>query len=243
MFPIIIMTTLGWILLSVSVLRTISLEARSKSLFASALFSAGLVVVIVGPRILSPVVLLCLIGIIGIGLRPSVRFLRRFLDEREQMELPMVLDELILAMKAGKNLRTATSEVGRRTSGRLGKLFREIGARLERGADPPAWQGLSGEIVGEIIKAYRANTKVIDRLIAYRRRCRARANFRRKSGQVTSQTRAQAIISLAIYVPMIFIHESQAEEGMSFRLPLSLALFVAAQIWIHIGARRIRWTV
>jgi Flp pilus assembly protein TadB len=243
MNPLIALSALGWILFSMSAARIFELGSRERSLFAPVSFFAGTLLVSVAPRFLSPVVLLCLIGILGASLRPLAEFFRRFLDEKDRKSLPALLDELVLTMKAGRSLRFALIEVSGRTNERLGRVLREISARLEHGASVEGMRGLSLELMREMARIHRSNVKVVDQVASFRRICRVRENFRRKSGQVTAQTRAQAAISFLLFAPLVGFHFHQSDEPWNARLALALGLFLAAQAWIHFGSRRVRWTV
>lgn len=243
MNPLIALSALGWILFSMSVARIFELGPRARSLFAPVSFFAGTLLVSVAPRFLSPVVLLCLIGILGASLRPLAEFFRRFLDERDRAALPALLDELVLTMKAGRSLRFALVEVSDRTKGRMGRVLREIAARLEHGASMDGMRGLSLELMREMSRIHRSQVKVVDQVVSFRRICRVRANFRRKSGQVTAQTRAQAAISFLLFAPLVVFHFHQSEDPLNGRLALAVVMFLGAQAWIHFGSRRVKWTV
>lgn len=243
MNPLIVLSMLGWILVSMSAARIFELGSRERSLFLPVSFLAGTFVVVVAPRFLSPAVLICLIGILGASLRPLADIFRRVRDEHDRNLLSGVLDELILTMKAGRSLKFAIIEVSDRTPGRLSRIFREIAARLDHGGSAGGMRGLSAELMSEFGRAHRSSAKVVDQIVSFRRICRVRTSFRRKSGQVTAQTRAQAAISCLLYAPLVIFHFNQADEPWNSRLAVSLGAFCCAQIWIHLGSRRVKWTV
>lgn len=183
----------------------------------------------------------CLIGALALILRGASRFFHRHAEIALLEALPSFLDRAILSMKAGRPLKTALRESARELSPSLARRWHEISDRLEfSGSD----DGLS-PTEREFLRALRSagGAKVIDRLEAWRHSARLREEFRRKSGQITLQARAQAALAAFLFVPVFFWNVFGVERPSFRRCALAVSLFALAQVWIHVASRRWKWTV
>lgn len=182
-----------------------------------------------------------LIGAFALILRGASRFFQ-FRAEKALIEaLPLFLDRVILNLKAGKALKQALRESARELSPAAKERWNEISDRLDlAGSDDdlsPAER--------ELLRGFRnvGTAKVTERLEGWRHSLRLREEFRRKSGQVTLQVRAQAALAIFLFAPVFLWNVFGVEHVSIRRCATALALFVLAQVWIHVVFRRWKWTV
>lgn len=153
------------------------------------------------------------------------------------------LDHLLLSVKSGRSLRSALRELSEgdlaENSGRLWKSFAE---RFEHGGGFDSSQPLSSEILTELRQTEKRGTRATESLESLRSHLRLRLDFRRRSGQLTLQTRLQAVLASFLYLPLL---GWQFHDGNFFRQRtlVSFALFLTSQIWIHWLSRRFQWKV
>lgn len=153
------------------------------------------------------------------------------------------LDRVLLSVKSGRSLRSALREIseekGPPATVKLWKSFRE---RFEHGGGFDSSQLLSGEILAELRLTEKRGTRATESLESLRSNLRLRLEFRRRSGQLTLQTRLQAFLASFLYLPLLCW---QFFEGNFFRQRtlISFSLFLVSQIWIHWLSKRFQWKV
>jgi Flp pilus assembly protein TadB len=184
-----------------------------------------------------------IVGVLGLSLSPIRHIRRIYFEKRMHESLLGLLDEVILSMRSGHSLRITLEIVGNRHPGLIGHIFIEIARRLEHGSGSDGLHGISLELMTEFARAHQSNVKIIDQICLYRRTCRIKSNFRRKSGQVTAQTRMQSVLTCVLYAPLLGFYIFSVQQPFSSRLFLSVGLFSVAQVWIHFGSRRVKWCI
>ncbi|MBX2988199.1 MAG: type II secretion system F family protein [Bdellovibrionaceae bacterium] len=153
-----------------------------------------------------------------------------------------MLDRAILSMKSGRSLRISLREAARESPPFLSRLLHNIIDRLEHGAASGKSSGLAAEIARELRRAELRGGRMLESMESFRRDLRLRADFRHKSGQLTLQTRAQAILALLLYLPLLGI-QIRSGHLLAARTLVSVALFFGAQLCIHLTARSFKWKV
>ena len=88
----------------------------------------------------------------------------------------------------------------------------------------------------------RSSTKVIDQLSSFRDGLKIQRNLRHKSGQVTKQIRAQAVVAIFIYCGIFLLSwlNFQLKEH-PLLIAVSLLLLVTGEIVIFWAGGQIKW--
>ena len=239
----ILVPMLGSLLLMMSVRRMSVIKALSERGHRAFFVTAGFFPLIALAINTSPLVLWCLIGCLVMFLRGLDTFFRRLSPDFSLENALELLDQVILSMKSGRSLRNSLQEATRTFSKHeMSRVLQELVARLEHGGDFSESSPIAREFLREIRLIEAKGTKMIAAFESFRSLVRTRFIFRRRSGQVTLQTRVQAGVSCLLFAPLLFF---QARSGTFFsaRTAISVALFVTAQVWIHFLSRRHTWKV
>lgn len=170
-----------------------------------------------------------------------------FLDRRNRdfsLENALfVLDHMILSMKGGRSLRWSLKHANQSVAEpKMSQLLHRLGERLEHSAGAENSGGLFSEILKELRELEARGRRSIESLESFRAELRTRADFRRRSGQLTLQTRLQAGLAAILYLPLVFI-QWRAGNLWCPRTLISLGLFAAAQVIIQMTYRSFRWSV
>lgn len=225
---------IGLLIVLASAPRTTFTRARDRVLLGVFVFLCALTTK-------NPFITWCLIGAIAAFLRGASRFFH-LRDEKALSEaLPHFLDRVILSLKAGRPLKIALRESARELSPPARKKWAEISDRLEfSGSDDDLSRSDR-----ELLRGFRdaGGGKITERLEAWRSSVRLREEFRRKSGQVTLQIRAQAALASLLFAPAFVWNVFGTDHPSVQRCVIAAVLFAAAQIWIHFGFGRWAWTV
>ena len=183
------------------------------------------------------------IGIILTSLIFFQKILSFFIKRTHQLREIAFIDEIILLMKSGKSAQTSLKMTYSYLSEWEKSVFKPILFCFEH-------ENLSDNSVLKFQKFYfeelehilKSSTKVIDQLISFRDGLKIQRNLRHKSGQVTQQIRAQAVVALFIYCGIFTL------SWMNFRLSeqrgiivVSVVLFVAGQSLVFLMGGRIKW--
>lgn len=181
-----------------------------------------------------------MIGGFAVGLRTPIFFAAQVTENRLMTHLPDLLEEIWMGMHSGQTFRRALHEIScRQTTLWLRRLTADFFNRLESSAGEKGLQGLSREVMVEFVAIDRALSRSADQVKALRRFYRIRADFRRKSGIVTTQTRLQSLLAIALFLPLLILNiKAGSQTG---RLLVAGGLFLAAQVWIQTGFRGQKW--
>jgi hypothetical protein len=190
----------------------------------------------------SSIILWTLIGCLSLILRALPNILSKFRRTLSLEESIQLLDRLILSMRSGFSLRSSLKEASRDGAKETRRAAQDLFERLENGGVIGPRDVLTGEILRELRRIEARATRSIEAVQSLRSALRIRADFRRKSGQITLQIRLQAALAVTLYLPLLFI---QWRSGHLFaaRTLLSMFLFAGAQIWIQMVFRRFEWKV
>ena len=164
--------------------------------------------------------------------------------ERDQIE---ILDLIILGMRSGQSYRVSLRQVLRRPPWLAG--FGELlGRRLEH-----HWQGSTDHFAGwparlqsfagDLISVDQSPHDALKRLQAWRRQLRTEFEFRRRSGQILTQIRTQAVVVGALYFALLAGVNWQVGFWRYRTLFLvSLALFSAGVFAIFTLGKKVKWS-
>ncbi len=173
----------------------------------------------------------------GLRLSRARRFRKQFAES---------LSLLILKMRSGKAFRHAFAEVTSESETmmkvRLGEIRDLVVFSQQQNRLPPS--EFIQEIVTEFRIADRETHAALRRLHTFRSRLRCEDDFRRKSGQVLRQIRAQSLLLTGLYLAvLIFVVTRFGFQKNSTCIAMSLFFFGCGLAWIWTGGRRIRWKV
>lgn len=169
---------------------------------------------------------------------------RRSRDFRERFR--EMLTHLILKMKSGRSFRQSLaetiSESDLRSRTKLSEIANVVVFSQQR--TRVASDAFVREVIEEFHRVDRAPHSAIQRLVVFRDKLRLEDDFRRRSGQVLAQLRAQSFVMTGLYLAVLsfVIHQFGWRANARF-IVASAALFTAGAAWIWIGGRRIRWKV
>ncbi|HRO66435.1 MAG TPA: hypothetical protein PL182_02600 [Pseudobdellovibrionaceae bacterium] len=239
----ILVPMLGSLLLMMSVRRMSVAKALSERKHRAFFVTAGFFPLVALAINTSPLVLWCLIGSLVLFLRALDTFFRRFSTDFTLENALELLDQVILSMKSGRSLRNSLQDAVRTFSKHeMSRVLQELVARMEHGGDFSKSQPIAREILREIRLIDAKGTKMIAAFESFRSLVRTRFIFRRRSGQVTLQTRVQAGVSCLLFAPLLFF-QLRSGNFSDVRTVISVILFVVAQVWIHFLSRRHAWKV
>lgn len=178
-----------------------------------------------------------ILAMFALRVHRTVSFRKRFTDS---------LSLLILKMRAGKGFRQALMEVI--TEGEPHVRVR-LGEIRELVVFSPQQESVSEtKFVRDIISEFRladsSPHSALRRVQAFRDRLRAEDDFRRRSGQVLRQIRAQAVLLSSLYLAvLLFVIRSFGYESVATLVLMSVFLFVCGITWIWCGGRKLKWKV
>ncbi len=154
-----------------------------------------------------------------------------------------VLDQLILLLKSGKSAQASLKIVLSSFSVWEKMIFRNLQTIFE--IDQQEIKPLTEKhqfYFQEMHTILRSSSHVIEQLKSFREGLRIQRNLRHKSGQVTQQIRAQAMVSVIIYVGIFSLSHAYLNLKNSIALIfISLLLFLIGFGTIFIFGGRIKW--
>ena len=186
---------------------------------------------------------------IGIFLVTLIRFdkIIRYFSQKtfERMHLH-IIERLILLLKSGKSPQTSVKIVFENLSSwekttfcGISEIF-EIGTR--KVSEFSAFSEIQQQFFTELAGILRSTSNVAEHLATFRRGLRLYNGLKRRSEQAVQATKAQALVSLLIYLMLIFLSHSYLNlKLLTIPVFVSLALFVTGQIFIYRLGRGIRW--
>jgi Flp pilus assembly protein TadB len=156
------------------------------------------------------------------------------------------LSLVILKMKSGKSFRHAFSETITESDPYLREKLAEINDLVVFSQQHALTQHTAfiRHLVCELRLADQAPHASLKRLQTFRDRLRGEDDFRRRSGQVLRQIRAQSLLMVGLYVAVMAFVIRQFGFRPHIRLiSVSLLLFTLGISWIWLGGRRLKWKV
>ncbi len=159
----------------------------------------------------------------------------------------IIITRLILKMKAGRAFRQALAEIIAEVDPHMRATLSEVRDLVvfsQHDATETAESPLLRSIVHEFRLVDSLPHAALRRLIVFREKNQTENEFRRKSGQVLHQIRAQSLLLGGLYLAVLgFVsHQFGAMKHVQL-IFASLILFSMGQFWIWWGGRRWKWKV
>ena len=172
-----------------------------------------------------------------------IRFFREKTFERMHLH---IIERLILLLRSGKSAQTGTKNVFENLTSWQKVTFRGINEIFEirnrEVGEISAFSENQQQYFAELAHILRSTSNITDQLIAFRRGLRLYSGLKQRSRQAVQATKAQAIVSLVIYLMLIVLSKSYLNlKLLSFPVFASLAFFVTGQIIIYKLGGIIRW--
>jgi Flp pilus assembly protein TadB len=237
-----------------SVIRTIAMMRSDSILRTEDLPKIGIAVVLFGAMSVicscyfpSVAVIAVVIYVMtALSLPQGIRWRRLAEFERSKVHF---LSHLVMRMKTGESLRTALSGVVVECQYRQPVLvffYQQLQTSLLMGEVSRSLCKMRAveELARALIRAEKSSHHCVSRLQSLRELYQKRSDFRRRSGQVTTQLRAQAVLLALLYFALSIgmFWEYGTEKYIELRL-LSLLLFFLGIIMIFYLGRRLRWKI
>lgn len=183
------------------------------------------------------------IGIFFVSLIFFNKILSFFAEKTFLQRSIQLIDELILLMKTGKSAQTSIKIIYSHLSNWEKIVFKPTLFYFEH--ENCAHESILKRhhfYFEELKQILRSSTKVIDQLSCFREGLRIQRNLRHRSGQVTKQIHAQAVVAIFIYIGMFFLSwfnfNLSNEVGL---IMISLSLFVLGQVFVFVIGGKIKW--
>lgn len=158
-----------------------------------------------------------------------------------------VLTRLILKMKSGRAFRQALSEIIDEVDPQMRSSLleaRDLVVFSQHDAIETVHSPILRAVVCEFRLADQLPHAALRRLLVFREKIQTENEFRRKSGQVLKQIRAQSMLLGGLYLAVLAFVAHQFGAMKHIRLIFaSVFLFVMGQIWIWWGGKRFKWKV
>lgn len=203
------------------------------------------IVVLMGSTKSSSLTLWLFIGILLKSLKFFPIILRIFLNRKIRKTLIPYLDLVILNIQSGKSMHVSMREATEIQEGWMKNQLKEVHLYVfSEGASPPAKSALLKRFSTELHRIAHSQSKYFEQLKALRRELKMQEDFRRRSGQVTQQLKAQAIIVTALYLALLafVILQFGFKENRQIVLS-SVAIFKVGLFWMFMIGRRMKWKV
>lgn len=165
------------------------------------------------------------------------RFQRKFL---------LILDQVILGMSSGLSFRQSFESAKNRMEPIVQQQLAEIMGHVAFSQQKSSSQTneFLRDLIEELTLVDQQPHRALQRLQTLRRKLKMEQNFRRRSGQVTQQLRAQAIILSGMYAFLLIFVSQQIGLSRYLNLTLiSLMLFSLGLLFILNIGKRFRWKV
>jgi hypothetical protein len=157
------------------------------------------------------------------------------------------LTRLILKMKAGRAFRQALNEIIEEVEPQMRASLVEIRDFVIFSQHEPSTH-MSSPILESIVNEFRLADQsphaALRRLLVFREKIHTENDFRRRSGQVLRQIRAQSLLLGGLYLAVLaFVsHQFGAMKHIQI-IFASIFLFSVGQFWIWWGGRNWKWKV
>jgi hypothetical protein len=192
-----------------------------------------------------PFLLWLFIGILLISLKFSPKILRFILERRLATAMIPFLDAVILGLQAGQSFRVSFHAAIESQRGWIRNQLRDLyNSVVMNDGVVDLKSALLADLREEFLEIDRSQMKCVDQLKALRRQQKLREDFRRRSGQVTQQIKAQAIIVTALFCGLAgFVIAQFGWRAHAKLILLSSVVFILGLIWIFSMGRRLKWNV
>lgn len=157
-----------------------------------------------------------------------------------------ILNMIILKMKSQKSFRNSFSEVITESATSTQRILIDIRDVVVFSQQNKSiiLSAFTQKIILEFVLADQAPHAALKRLIQFRDRLKIQTDFRRKSGQVLQQIRAQSFILTAIYLALlVFVLKRFGFETNQRIIFLSLSFFIIGLGVIFYGGHKLKWKI
>ncbi len=172
-------------------------------------------------------------------------WLETHLESQLQRILVPFLDHTILSIQTGIPLRNAAKESAQRFTGwKKYELLKACSSLILSSEQMNLQSGVLCHLFDEIRWIDQGRNKTLEQLKSLRWHYKVHEDFRRRSGQISQQTRIQAIVMTILYVCLLLFNGF--EFGFADHLALilfSVALFSVGLILVFTIGRRLKWKV
>lgn len=154
-----------------------------------------------------------------------------------------LIDELILLMKTGKSAQASLKVSYLQLSNWEKIVFKPLLFCFDHENQSIESISVAHQFYFEELKhILRSSTKVIDQLNSFREGLKVQRNLRHRSGQVTKQIRAQAVVSIFIYCGIFFLSWINFNLANQIALiAISISLFLAGEFLVFFLGGQIKW--
>lgn len=167
------------------------------------------------------------------------------LESQLQRIIVPFLDHTILSIQMGIPLRNAVQESAHRFNGwKKYELLKACSSLILSSEEINLQSSVLRRLFDEIGWIDRGRNKTLEQLKSIRWHYKVQEDFRRRSGQISQQTRIQATIMTILYLALLLFNglEFGFREQAALIL-FSIALFTSGLILIFTLGRRLKWKV
>ena len=182
----------------------------------------------------------------ALALKASVFVSKIIRTSKFKDEFCHYLDLVILEMRCGRGFRDSLSCANEKVDAFMQQKLAKITEAIRFSGDGTGFR--EDRFLFDIFEEFKSVDKnphnSLQRLCAIRYRLRVESEYRRKSGQVVAQLRAQAGILVGLYLATLFFVLMQ--NSLSEILPMvliSLTLFTTGTLATFLYGRRYKWKV
>ncbi len=198
------------------------------------------------PLVVSSVIIIwCYQLLMIILLLSAPHWLQTHLESQLQRIVVPFLDHTILSIQTGIPLRNAAKESAQRFSGwKKYELLKACSSLILSSDEINLQSGVLCHLFDELRWIDQGRNKTLEQLKSLRWHYKVQEDFRRKSGQISQQTRIQATVMTILYVSLMLFNAF--EFGFKDHLALvlfSAALFSVGLILVFTLGRRLKWKV
>lgn len=183
------------------------------------------------------------IGVFLLGLIFFNKILSFFANHTFNVRYIQIIDELVLLMKTGKSAQASLKVSYLQLSNWEKTVFKPFLFCFDQ-ENPSNESILKAHqfYFEEMKQILKSSTKVIDQLNSFREGLKVQRNLRHRSGQVTKQIRAQAMVAVFIYVAMFVLSWMNFDLSNQIGLIiLSISLFLAGEFLVFFIGGKIKW--
>jgi hypothetical protein len=172
------------------------------------------------------------------------KFLKKYRENKFNINILLFLDRVILFVQAGKSFRVAlerSHEAGDVfTQQRTLKILESVCF-----AQQTTSTGTLGDFIVSELRQIDLNAhKTLPRLEQLRRQIKIESDFRQKSEQISLRFRIQSYVMSALYLAILAVVTRVCEISRIWPLILaSNVFFTAGFVWVYMTGKRIKWKV
>jgi hypothetical protein len=218
------------------------LEKKIQSTVYFTILSFDLFVTII---VTSPMAIWCwqILGIIILFFLP--RWLETLLESELQKIVGIFLDHTILSIQAGLSLRSAVKESAQRFHGwKRYELLKASSSLIIASNKSQLQSAVLQQLFDEIRWIDESRNKTLEQFKSLRWHYKVYEDFRRKSGQISQQSRIQAVVMTLLYVALFIFNAIEfGFSGHQGLILFSVALFSTGLILVFTLGRRMKWKI